>query len=85
MFSLQEHKITGDDLLKSYFPDVPISNVLKLEGLANRDSIPYAETYGLGPANEMRTLLRGTLRYATDLSLLIVVHANSPTQVSWLC
>jgi alpha-aminoadipic semialdehyde synthase len=37
--------------------------VLKLEGIANRDSIPYAETYELGDAKDLRTILRGTLRF----------------------
>jgi alpha-aminoadipic semialdehyde synthase len=58
-------EIAGENLLKEYFPDVPISNVLKLEGLANRDSLPYAETYGLGKLEDMQTVLRGTLRYVT--------------------
>jgi alpha-aminoadipic semialdehyde synthase len=44
------------------FPDVPISNILKLEGIANRDSFPYAESYKLGNGQDLRTLLRGTLR-----------------------
>ncbi|KAG0708523.1 Saccharopine dehydrogenase-domain-containing protein [Suillus ampliporus] len=53
-------EISGENLLREYFPHVPISNVLKFEGLANRDSLPYAETYGLENA---QTVLRGTLRY----------------------
>jgi saccharopine dehydrogenase-like NADP-dependent oxidoreductase len=32
----------------------------KLEGYANRDSVPYREQYGL---QQVKTLLRGTLRY----------------------
>ncbi|KAF9236788.1 Saccharopine dehydrogenase-domain-containing protein [Melanogaster broomeanus] len=55
--------IPGEKLLSNYFPDVPISNVLKLEGLANRDSLPYADTYDLGTLDSLRTVLRGTLRY----------------------
>lgn len=50
--------------MKHHFPDVPISNVLRLEGIANRDSLSYADTYGLGKLDELRTVLRGTLRYA---------------------
>jgi alpha-aminoadipic semialdehyde synthase len=56
-------EIPGEQILSSHFPEVPISNVLNLEGIANRDSIPYADTYELGPAQGLRTLLRGTLRY----------------------
>ncbi|KIJ19435.1 hypothetical protein PAXINDRAFT_68974 [Paxillus involutus ATCC 200175] len=55
--------IPGEKILSNYFPDVPISNVLKLEGIANRDSLPYADTYGLGKLDSLRTVLRGTLRY----------------------
>ena len=55
-------EIPGKDLLKQVFPALPISNVLKLEGLANRDSLPYGSTYDLGPLQNVRTLFRGTLR-----------------------
>ncbi|KAH9846018.1 Saccharopine dehydrogenase-domain-containing protein [Lenzites betulinus] len=54
-------EIPGANLLSRYFPDVPLSNVLRFEGLANRDSLPHADEYGLGPAT--RTVFRGTLRY----------------------
>ena len=50
-------------MLKTYFPDVPLSNVLKFEGLANRNSLPYASVYGLEPLKDVRTIFRGTLRY----------------------
>jgi alpha-aminoadipic semialdehyde synthase len=40
---------------------VPISSVLNFEGIANRDSYPYGPAYGL--PSDIRTLLRGTLRY----------------------
>lgn len=52
--------IPSDDLLKRYFPDVPITTEFALEGIANRDSLPYAHVYDLGSP---RTVLRGTLRY----------------------
>ena len=52
----------------SYFPDVPVSSVLALEGLANRDSLSYAGTYGLGPVHGLQTLIRGTLRFVPSLS-----------------
>jgi len=59
----KDHEIAEPNLLRHRFDDVPVSNVLRLEGIANRDSMPYAETYGLGRLNELRTVLRGTLRY----------------------
>jgi alpha-aminoadipic semialdehyde synthase len=40
---------------------VPISNSLRLEGIANRDSSSYGPVYDL--PSDIRTLLRGTLRY----------------------
>ncbi|KZT33116.1 hypothetical protein SISSUDRAFT_993382 [Sistotremastrum suecicum HHB10207 ss-3] len=57
----KEYFIPGSDLLKSAFEQVPISKTLKLEGLPNRDSLPYAKEYNLDPG--LRSLLRGTLRY----------------------
>ncbi|KAG1857273.1 Saccharopine dehydrogenase, partial [Suillus tomentosus] len=51
-------------LLQEYFPEILISHVLKLEGLASRDSLPYAEMYGsFGKLGNLQTVLRGTLRY----------------------
>ncbi|CAE6447590.1 unnamed protein product [Rhizoctonia solani] len=55
--------IPGNELLESYFPDVPLAKGFALEGLANRDSLGYAETYKFGSVDEMRSLFRGTLRY----------------------
>ena len=40
--------------------------MLKLEGIANRDSLPYADTYELGKLEDLRTVLRGTLRWEYD-------------------
>ena len=62
--------ITGSDLLSKHFPSVPITPGLALEGLANRDSIPYAETYKLGPLESLATVFRGTLRYRGFSTLL---------------
>ncbi|KAG8754690.1 hypothetical protein FRC11_006528 [Ceratobasidium sp. 423] len=56
-------EIPGNELLESYFPEVPLSKGFALEGLANRDSLGYAETYKLGSVDGMRSLFRGTLRY----------------------
>ncbi|KAK7460632.1 hypothetical protein VKT23_009349 [Stygiomarasmius scandens] len=66
----KEHQIPGSKLLTSYFEDVPISPTIALEGLANRDSFPYAAMYGLGDIDGLRTLLRGTLRYKGFSSLM---------------
>ncbi|KAG0096191.1 hypothetical protein BGZ93_004881 [Podila epicladia] len=57
------HDIAGKDLMKKHFPDVPIYPGFALEGVANRDSLSYAETYGLGPVEKLDTMFRGTLRY----------------------
>ena len=48
--------------MRERFPALPMSDVLRLEGVANRDSLPYAETYALGPVEGLRTLVRGTIR-----------------------
>ncbi|KAH7099522.1 Saccharopine dehydrogenase-domain-containing protein [Auriculariales sp. MPI-PUGE-AT-0066] len=66
------YTVDAEDLLRrgSYFPDVPVSNVLALEGLANRDSLGYAATYGLGPVHGLNTLIRGTLRYRGFANLM---------------
>jgi alpha-aminoadipic semialdehyde synthase len=58
-------QVPGEDLLRSYFPDVPLSKGFALEGLANRDSLGYADTYGLGSVDGMKSLFRGTLRYVS--------------------
>jgi alpha-aminoadipic semialdehyde synthase len=64
-FPVIEHhqiwEIPGESLLLQHFPDVPISNVLRLEGLANRNSMDYMDTYSL-ESDDLRTMLRGTLR-----------------------
>ncbi|KAG6372697.1 Saccharopine dehydrogenase-domain-containing protein [Boletus reticuloceps] len=71
-FKLNEEtvEIPGENVLRHYFPDLPISNDLNLEGIANRDSLPYADTYGLGKLNDLRTVLRGTLRYPGFANLM---------------
>jgi alpha-aminoadipic semialdehyde synthase len=56
-------EIPGENVLKHHFPSVPVSDVLKLEGIANRDSLPYTDTYGHGKLDGLRTVLRGTLWY----------------------
>ena len=49
--------------MASHFADVPLWKGLALEGLANRDSLPYAEKYGMGEVGDLKNLFRGTLRY----------------------
>ncbi|KAI0819731.1 Saccharopine dehydrogenase-domain-containing protein [Trametes gibbosa] len=66
-------EIPGTSLLSKPFPHLPLSNVLRLEGLANRDSLPYADVYALGPA--ARTVFRGTLRYPGFADLMHAFRA----------
>ncbi|XP_006457019.1 hypothetical protein AGABI2DRAFT_188762 [Agaricus bisporus var. bisporus H97] len=72
-------KLPGEELLRSGFPRLPISigkegegDGVELEGMPNRDSLPYRETYGLrGEEGEsLRTLVRGTLRYPGFCTLM---------------
>lgn len=56
-------EVSGGNVLASHFPSVPLWKALALEGLANRDSLPYAEEYGLGPVDHLTDLFRGTLRF----------------------
>lgn len=56
-------EIPGEIILRDHFPSLPLSDVLKLEGIANRDSLPYAGTYDLGSVDRLRSLVRGTVRY----------------------
>ncbi|KAH9916537.1 Saccharopine dehydrogenase-domain-containing protein [Fomitopsis serialis] len=58
-------QVHGEDLLTSGITDVPISDIMRFEGLPNRDSLPYARQYGLGDpqSQDLQTIFRGTLRY----------------------
>ncbi|MCU0798735.1 MAG: saccharopine dehydrogenase NADP-binding domain-containing protein [Candidatus Thermoplasmatota archaeon] len=51
-------EVPGRELFGSYV-HVPIAGLGEFEGYPNRDSVPYAATYGIP---EARTVLRGTLR-----------------------
>lgn len=66
----QTRTIAGDQLLANHFPSVKLWNGLALEGVGNRDSLPYAEKYGMGEVDGMRDLFRGTLRYQGFSKLL---------------
>jgi len=54
--------IPGQNLLASHFPNLPIFPGFSFEGLANRNSLKYIETYGLNQ-EYLKTMFRGTLRY----------------------
>ena len=71
------HDIQGKDLMKKHFPDVPIYPGFALEGVANRDSLSYADTYGLGPVEKLDTMFRGTLRYKVPLLFLFTICFGS--------
>ncbi|KAK8864339.1 hypothetical protein IAR55_001586 [Kwoniella newhampshirensis] len=66
----QNVNIPGHQLLSRHFPWVDLWDDLPLEGLANRDSMPYAYKYGLGPIDSLTNLFRGTLRYRGFSTLL---------------
>ncbi|KAF7721008.1 hypothetical protein EC973_005558 [Apophysomyces ossiformis] len=66
-----KYTIAGRDLLRDHFPVVrtPFQGFV-FEGLANRDSLSYVDTYGLGDLKDMDTMFRGTLRYQGYSDLL---------------
>ena len=66
--AMQTYQIQGDQLLAQHFPSVALWDRLPLEGLANRDSLPYAEKYGLGLVEGLTNLFRGTLRCVLSYS-----------------
>ncbi|EOD22102.1 Saccharopine dehydrogenase, partial [Emiliania huxleyi CCMP1516] len=58
-------RVAGEELLRSATPLADSSRLgrtLRLEVLPNRDSLPYAELYGIEA--EAHSVFRGTLRYA---------------------
>lgn len=85
----------GGDLMSSP-KDLTFLPGFALEGFPNRDSIKYADLYGLG--SNVNTLLRGTIRYkgfsecirAIQLLGLIdteshpMLHPSGP-EVTWVC
>lgn len=64
------YEIPGEQLLSAHIPSVQLWKGLALEGVANRDSIPYAEKYGMGGVDDLQDLFRGTLRYKGFSTLL---------------
>ena len=51
-------EVPGEELFDNYWP-VHVEGLGEFEGYPNRDSMPYAETYGIQPTDWM---FRGTLR-----------------------
>ncbi|KAJ2893235.1 hypothetical protein GGI21_005456, partial [Coemansia aciculifera] len=58
----QMREIAERQLFANAFRNVPLHPGFAFEGLANRDSLQYADIYGLDLA-DMDTMFRGTLRY----------------------
>ncbi|KAI9506643.1 hypothetical protein GGI26_004739 [Coemansia sp. RSA 1358] len=58
----QVRHILEKTLFENKFANVPLYPGFAFEGLANRDSLQYADIYGL-KLDEMDTMFRGTLRY----------------------
>ncbi|KAI8972025.1 Saccharopine dehydrogenase-domain-containing protein [Mycotypha africana] len=85
----EEKRIAGADLLKNHFPLVqtPYAGFV-FEGLANRNSLGYADIYGLGDVTKMDTMFRGTLRYQGYSDLLYAfrklgfLDLSHPTDIS---
>lgn len=83
--------IEGKDLLASAV-DVPIFKGFSFEGLPNRDSVSYIDTYNLDPL-QITTMFRGTLRYKGysqlmhyffALGLLDATPRNDLAKLSWV-
>lgn len=85
----------GGDLMSSP-RDLTFLPGFALEGFPNRDSIKYADLYGLG--SNVNTLLRGTIRYKgfsecirgiqllglIDTESHPMLHPNGP-EITWVC
>ncbi|KAH6597557.1 hypothetical protein BASA61_003126 [Batrachochytrium salamandrivorans] len=56
------YDIPGSELMRNVF-DVPIFKGFAFEGVANRDSLAYADLYNLGELEGLTSMFRGTLRY----------------------
>lgn len=68
LMNKKKHYIPGKDLLKEHFSTVPVpTKGFAFEGVANRDSLSYIDTYRLGKLSDMDTMFRGTLRYQVRL------------------
>ncbi|KAL5521969.1 hypothetical protein ACEPAF_1825 [Sanghuangporus sanghuang] len=65
------YTVPSENLLRSNISRLPVSEVLQLEGLPNRDSLSYSTTYDLHAADGLQTLFRGTIRYPGFCELLL--------------
>ncbi|KAL5501124.1 hypothetical protein ACEPAH_9511 [Sanghuangporus vaninii] len=65
------YTVPSENLLRSNVSRLPVSEVLQLEGLPNRDSLSYSTTYDLHAADGLQTLFRGTIRYPGFCELLL--------------
>ncbi|KAJ3128077.1 hypothetical protein HK100_009383, partial [Physocladia obscura] len=84
--------IEGKDLMRSSV-GVPIYPGFALEGIPNRDSLGYLETYGLGSGESLTHMFRGTLRYKgytemmgafVELGLLnTAIRSDINSSLSW--
>jgi alpha-aminoadipic semialdehyde synthase len=61
--------IPGENLLQSAFP-VSVYPGFSLEGIPNRDSLGYLDTYKLGNGENLKDMFRGTLRFKVVSALL---------------
>jgi alpha-aminoadipic semialdehyde synthase len=73
--------VPGDLLLSSHFPNVPLWKGLALEGLANRDSLPYAAKYGMGTVGDLASVFRGTLRWVLVSQLIQVSRVLASARI----
>ncbi|KAJ2436212.1 hypothetical protein IWW41_000379 [Coemansia sp. RSA 2522] len=68
-----ERTIESGSLFAQKFGRVPLFPGFAFEGLANRDSLQYADIYGL-KLNDMDTMFRGTLRYRGFAEILDAMY-----------
>ncbi len=82
----------GTELLANAV-DVPIFKGFSFEGLANRDSLSYINTYQLDPIH-LETMFRGTLRYKgyselmncfAKMGLLDTTPRTDLSGLTWVC
>ncbi|KAI9351101.1 Saccharopine dehydrogenase-domain-containing protein [Zopfochytrium polystomum] len=84
-------EVPGPELMRSAVP-VSIYPGFALEGLPNRDSLSYLDTYQLGSGADLTDMFRGTLRFKgyaelmgafNELGLLDAAETNIPSGTSW--
>lgn len=66
----ETRKVPGSALFRDVFHVDAGFRGFALEGIPNRDSLKYADIYGIGPVNKLKDMFRGTLRYAGTCELL---------------